>query len=51
MSDLNQFKRNTRAPIPVLEEHMEYKRIKFSLKMALRLVGGSFSKLDIKMFN
>jgi len=43
--------RNTRPPIRILEENRDYKRIKFSLKMALRIVNGSFSKLEVFQYN
>jgi hypothetical protein len=44
-------KRNTRPPIPILEENRDYKRIKFSLKMALRMVNGHFSQLNVLQYN
>jgi len=43
--------RNTRPPIRILEENKDYKRIKFSLKMALRMVNGSFTKFEVLQYN
>jgi hypothetical protein len=43
--------KNKRQPIQVNEDQREYKRIKYSLKMALRMVNGHFTQFNILQYN
>ena len=40
--------RDNKEPLLLRREEEEYKRVKYSLKMALRLVNGSFDDMTIE---
>ena len=46
-----QMRKNQRASMPILEDNREFKRIKYSLKMALRMVNGHFTQFSVQQFN
>lgn len=45
------FRQERKSPLPLLEDAPEYKRVKYALKMALRMVNAHFSGFTVMQFN
>jgi len=44
-------RQDKKTPLPLLEDAPELKRVKYSLKMALRIINAHFSQFQVLQFN